>query len=328
MFMDISFASPSAIVDKCNWETSGRADRRWSWFADRPGTKERENQSRGVLDPQHFMGILMMCLGVICLSMSDAIAKYLTPTYSPFQIIFLRNLIPLPLAVIVAVAAGGAGAIRSFSPAIHLLRGILWLSAAVLYFSGLRDLPLAEASALVFVAPVFITILSSCFFREKVGCRKWLALLVGFAGVLTIIRPGAETFQPASLLPLVSAFFSALLLLSARYIDPRESGWTLVLYLNSTSALLSGLMMPFVWTPVRIDDVWLFLGIAVVGTAGMTFMTQAFRLAPATIVAPLDYAGLLWSTLLGWLCWNETPDAAALLGATMIILSGVASLRH
>ncbi|MBY5533726.1 DMT family transporter [Rhizobium leguminosarum] len=326
--MHILFEWPSTISRPSKWMMSGRVHLRSSWLTGRHRTKKRKDQPRRALDPRHFMGILMMCAGVICLSVSDAIAKYLTPTYSPFQIIFLRNIIPLPLAVIVAVGAGGAGAVRSFSPATHLLRGVLWLAAAVLYFTGLRDLPLAEASALVFVVPIFITILSSCLFRENMGCQKWVALLVGFAGVLTIIRPGAETFQLASLLPLVSAFFSALLLLSARYIDPRESVWTLLLYLNSTSALLSGLMMPFVWVPVQVGDMWLFLGIAVFGTAGMTLMTQAFRLAPATIVAPLDYAGLLWSTLLGWLFWNETPEGAALLGATMIIVSGVASLRQ
>lgn len=265
----------------------------------------------------------MMCAGVACLSVNDAIAKILTAGYSPVQILFLRNLIALPFAFLVALRMGGAGALRSHRPAAHLLRGVLWIGATVLFFTSLMHLPLAEATALVFVAPLFITAISALFLGEVVGWRRWLAVIVGFIGVLIAIRPGGAAFQPVSLLPIATALVYALLMLSARWVDSRESVWTLLLYLTGTGALLSGLLVPFFWTAIRPEDVWLFVAIAVFGTAGMTMMTQAFRLAPATVVAPFDYTALLWATALGWLVWNEIPDSATLIGAAVIIASGV-----
>ena len=268
-------------------------------------------------------GMAMMCVGVACLSVNDALAKALTSTYSPLQILFLRNLVALPFAVLIAVRMGGTAALRSHRPVTHLMRGLLWISAAFLFFSSLKYLALAEATALVFVAPLFITAISALFLREHVGWRRWLALLAGFTGVLIAVRPGAAAFQPASLLPVGTALFYALLMISARWVDRRESVWTLLLYLTGAGALLSCLVVPFVWVPVQPEDYWLFAAIALFGTAGMTLMTQAFRLAPAVVVAPLDYTALVWATAIGWLFWNELPDAPVFVGAAVIVASGV-----
>lgn len=268
-------------------------------------------------------GIALMCAGVACLGVNDAMAKALTANYSPLQILFLRNLIALPAALAIAAAMGGTRALRSHRPAAHLLRGLLWIGAAFLFFTSISVLPLAEATALTFVAPLFITAISAMFLGERVGWRRWLAVTAGFVGVLVIIRPGAAAFQPVSLLPLITAFIYALLMLSARLVDPRESVWTLLLYLTGAGALLSGILVPLVWLPVRAEDLWLFVAVALFGTAGMTLMTQAFRFAPAVVVAPFDYTMLVWATLLGWYFWGEMLDAAAILGAAIIVASGV-----
>ncbi|SER66024.1 Permease of the drug/metabolite transporter (DMT) superfamily [Tranquillimonas rosea] len=268
-------------------------------------------------------GVAMMCAGVACLSVNDALAKLLVTTYSPLQILFLRNLIALPVAIGLALTMGGPAALRSHRPAAHLVRGGLWIAATILFFTSFMHLGLAEATALIFVAPLFITALSAALLHEQVGPRRWLAVLAGFIGVLIVIRPGTAAFQPVSLLPVSTAFLYALLMLSARWLDPRESVWTMLLYLTGSSALLSAVVVPVVWTPIRLDDLWLFAAIALFGTAGMTMMTQAFRLAPPAIVAPLDYTGLVWATALGWLIWNEVPDRPAVVGASVIIASGL-----
>lgn len=268
-------------------------------------------------------GILLMCGGVACLSVNDAFAKVLSAEYSAVQILFLRNLIALPIAAAIALALGGLPALRSHRPAAHLVRGLLWVTAAYLFFTGLRHLGLAEATTLIFAAPVFITALSALVLREEVGWRRWSAVLVGFLGVLIVVRPGSATFQPASLYPLATALVYAVLMLSARWVDPRETVWTMMLYLVATGALLGGIASLFVWEPVALRHLWLFAGIAVFGTAGMTLMTQAFRLTDAVVVAPFDYTALLWATLLGWLIWTEIPDAFTLLGAAVIIASGI-----
>lgn len=268
-------------------------------------------------------GIIMMCVGVACLCVNDALAKTLTDHYSVIQIQFLRNLIALPFAVLIAVKMGGTAALRSHRPVAHLFRGALWIAATIMFFTSLKYLGLAEATALIFVAPLFITALSSMFFGETVGWRRWLAVLVGFLGVLIAIRPGSSAFQTVSLLPIATAFVYAILMLSARWVDSRESVWTLLLYMTGTGAVLSLFLVFFVWIPVRSGDWGLFIAVAIFGTAGMTLMTQAFRLAPAVVVAPLDYSAIIWATLLGWMFWNEIPDALTFVGTAIIIASGV-----
>lgn len=268
-------------------------------------------------------GIMLMCAGVACLSVNDALAKTLTAHYAPLQILFIRNLIALPIAVAIAWAMGGRAALISHRPGAHLARGVVWVFAASLFFTGLSYLGLAEATTLIFAAPVFITALSALVLKETVGWRRWSAVLAGFAGVLVVVRPGSDAFQAASLFPVATAFFYALLMISARFVDPRDSVWTLMLYLTGAGALFSGLVAPFVWTAVRGEDLWLFSAIAVFGTAGFTMMTQAFRFAPAAVVAPFDYTALVWATGLGFAIWHEVPDALTYAGAAIIIASGI-----
>ncbi|APH74776.1 EamA family transporter [Aquibium oceanicum] len=264
-----------------------------------------------------------MLAGVACLSVNDALAKSLTATYSPVQILFIRNVIALPFALAVAYGMGGAPALRSRRPLAHLARGVLWLAAAVLFFTSIMHLKLAEATALIFAAPFFITAMSALVLRDHVGWRRWSAVIAGFVGVLIVVRPGAASFQPVALLPVATAFLYALLMLSARWLDPRESVWTLLLYLTGAGTLVAALAAPFVWREIQSEHILLFFAISLFGTVGMTMMTQAFRLAPAALIAPLDYTALVWATAFGWLIWREVPDTATFLGAAVIITSGV-----
>lgn len=143
-------------------------------------------------------GIVVMCVGVACLSANDAMAKALTAHYTPLQILFLRNVIALPFTVLIALIMGGRPALKTHRPLTHLLRGVLWVAATMLFFTSFIYLGLAEATALIFVAPVFITVISALFLGERVHIRRWLAVFFGFLGVLIIIRPGGATFQAAS----------------------------------------------------------------------------------------------------------------------------------
>jgi len=270
-----------------------------------------------------FVGIILMLVGVACLTVNDAFAKALTADYTPVQVLFMRNAIALPFAILIVLKMGGRSALRSTKPLAHLLRGVLWLSAAVLFFTSLQYLELAEATALIFVAPVFITALSALLLKEFVGWRRWTAVVVGLIGVIVAVRPGGEAFQPASLLPIATAFFYAMLMISARWVDPRESVWTLMLYVVGAGAFLAAVFAPFVWVPVARGDIILFVGVALSGTCGMTMMTQAFRFAPASVVAPFDYTALIWATLFGWIFWNEIPDMMTYAGAAIIISSGI-----
>jgi drug/metabolite transporter (DMT)-like permease len=156
-----------------------------------------------------------------------------------------------------------------------------------------------------------------------VGWRRWAAVIVGFVGVLIIVRPGAAAFQPASLVVVATAVFYAFIMISARRIDRREGVWTLMFYVVLFPLLFSGLAVPLVWQAPQLAHLPQFFGMAVFGTLGMTLISQAFRLAPAAIVAPFDYTALIWASLLGWLVWGEIPGAWIYAGAAVIIASGI-----
>lgn len=267
--------------------------------------------------------IATICIGVVCLVLNDAMAKWLTAHYAPLQIIFLRNLVALPLIATIALSIGGRSALRSLYLAIHAIRGILMVGGAYTFFRGLKILPLAEATSLVFAAPIFITALSVPLLGEHVGWRRWIAVLVGFAGMLIIVRPGAAAFQPASLFVIATAMLYALFMISARWINREENVWTMMFYVVLFPMLFSGLVVPLEWEAVHASHMLHFLGMALFGTLGLTLIGHAFRLGPAAIVAPFDYTALIWASLLGWLIWGELPDAWTYAGAVVIAASGI-----
>ena len=251
--------------------------------------------------------IVVMCLGILCLGVNDALAKWLTSSYPPIQIIFLRNLLAMPMITAIVLWTGGSRALRTRRPGIHAFRGLLLIGGGYTFFRGLEVLPLAEATSLIFAAPIFITALSVPLLREPVGWRRWAAVIVGFLGVLIIVRPGAAAFQPASLFVVGTAMFYALGMISARWIGRSEDVWTMMFYIVLFPLLFSGLMVPFVWEPPDMAHLPLFLGLAVFGTLGMTLITQAFRLASAAIVAPFEYTAMFWAVVWAWVFLSDAP---------------------
>lgn len=267
--------------------------------------------------------IAVMCAGVSCLSVSDALAKWLVANYDPIQIVFLRNVVALPIVGAFILASRGRTALATSHLRVHVLRGLLSVGAALAFFSALGILPLAEATSLVFAAPLFITALSVPLLGEHVGWKRWMAVIVGFAGVLVIVQPGAATFQAASTLPLAAALLYALIMLSTRWIDRSESTWTMMFYMSLFPTLFSGLaVLPF-WRALQIADLPFIVAIALFGTIGVTLISHAFRLGHAAVVAPFDYTALIWASLLGWLVWGEIPGGWTWAGAVVIIASGI-----
>ena len=273
--------------------------------------------------PSRALAIGTMCLGVLLLVVNDALAKWLVARYSPFQVILVRSLTALPLVVALVLWADGRAGLRSARPAVHLWRGLLALGAASTFILSLRTLPLAEATALFAAAPLVVAALSAPLLGERVSAWQWVAVAAGFAGVMVITRPGTATFQSASLLVLVATALYALIMLTAKWIDQRDGARTVMLYLTLAATLLSSFAALLPWPEPQALDALLFLAMAVAGTLGVTLLTQAFRLAPAAVVAPFDYTALLWAGGLGWLVWNDAPDAPTLVGAAIIIASGI-----
>jgi len=260
---------------------------------------------------------------VLFLCLSDAAAKLLTDRYSPPQILFLRALIALPAVMALALALGGRRALRTRHPGLHLARGALNVVSAWFFYLGLRAMPLAETTAISYAAPMFVTALSVVLLKERVDGPRWLALAAGFTGVLIIVQPGSASFQPAALLPLSTALLYAIMMITARAIGQGESMLTTMFYIVAAQAAASAVLAPWFWLPVQSADLPAFAGVAVFSTLGLTLITQGFRIGPASVVAPYDYTGLLWATLLGWLVWGDTPGLAVCVGALFIAASGV-----
>lgn len=269
------------------------------------------------------LAILAICAGVAFLVANDAVAKVLTDRYPPIQIVFLRNLIAVPIIAALILAMFGRQAMRSNHLPLHALRGMLMTLGAWMYFTGLIYLPLAESTALVFSAPIFITALSVPLLGEHVGWKRWSAVLLGFVGVLVIVQPGGATFQMAALLPVGTALCYAIFMMSARWIGRGERLWTMMFFAMFFPMLYAAPMAMAFWEPVQAADIGLFLAIAAFGSFGLALIGQAFRLAPAAVVAPFDYTALIWATGLGWLIWSDIPGMTTIIGAAIIVLSGV-----
>ncbi|CAB3871881.1 hypothetical protein LMG26689_03027 [Achromobacter animicus] len=268
-------------------------------------------------------GIACVAGGIFFLTLSDANAKWLGASYNPLQILFLRALIALPFVTALALWLGGRRVLRTTHPGLHLTRGAINVVSACCFYLGLQALPLAEATAIAFAAPLFVTALSVLILKERVDGKRWLAVLAGFAGVLIVVRPGTQAFQAATLLPLTTALLYAVMMITARGINRAEGMLTTTFYIVLGQLVCSAIGLPWVWRAPAMDDLPYFGGVALFSTLGLALITQGFRIGPASVVAPFDYTGLVWATILGWIFWREAPDAYAYLGAVFIAGSGV-----
>ena len=268
-------------------------------------------------------GIACILGGIFFLTISDSLAKWLGAHYAPIQLLFLRGLLALPVVCVLVLMHGGRRALRTRYLGTHMLRGAINVGSACCFYLGLTLLPLAETTAIAFAAPLFVTALSVIALGERVDARAWVAVLIGFLGVLIVVRPGMSGFQPAALLPLVTALGYAVMMVSARRIGAEESMLTTMFYIAFAQVIVSAVPQAWFWRPVQMEHAVGIAGIALFSTLGLGLITQGFRIAPASVVAPFDYTGLLWATLFGWLIWGELPDVWAYAGAALIAGSGL-----
>lgn len=267
--------------------------------------------------------ILLMCLGALMLVMNDTSAKWLLDRYDPFQITFVRSVITVPMIVTVILMKDGITGLgtRRFAP--HALRGFLVLAATYCFFNALKVLSLADATALFFAAPIFITALSVPLLGDKVGPRRWAAVFAGFVGVMIIVQPSAETFQPASLFAVGTALVYAFIMISSRWLHSDDTMRTVVFYLSALPAVYSSFVLFGEWPVITGTDLAVFVAMAVFWSFGVAVVSEAFRTAPAAVVAPFDYSALIWASLVGWLVWGTIPDMTTYLGAVIIAASGI-----
>ncbi|WP_366555521.1 DMT family transporter [Aquibaculum sediminis] len=286
-----------------------------------PPTVTAEQQGRG---DRTLNGIAMMLIAVSLFSLMDGFVKWLGDDYPTMQIVFFRSLFAfIPLAFIIHRMGGMSSALRVRRPGGHLLRCLCGTAAMSLLFYAYSQMKLADAVAISFAAPLFITLLSVPMLGEKVGMRRWLACLVGFVGVVIMIQPGPGVFQVIALVPLLGALFNALAMIYVRSLSRTETNASIIFWFTVSTTLLSGAFMPIQWVmPVGWD--WgLLIMVGLLGGGAQIAMTAAFSRGAVAVIMPFKYTSMLWAVLTGWLIWGETPGLHIWLGWPLVVLSGL-----
>jgi drug/metabolite transporter (DMT)-like permease len=270
-----------------------------------------------------FRGIALILASTIFLGCSDVTAKYLSATLPSIEIAWIRFLVFATIMVPAMAPGTRLYALQSRRPGLQVMRGIALLASSLFFISGLRFLPIAEASATGFIAPLFVTALSIAFLGEKVGVRRWLATITGLIGVLIILRPGTNAFHPAAVFPIVSALAWACTLIMTRMMSGRERAVTTMTYSAITGVCILSALVPLVWVTPSWHDILFGIFIGVASTAGQWIVVLAFRYADASVLAPFSYTQLVWVSILGFFVFGEIPDIWTIGGAAVIVASGL-----
>jgi drug/metabolite transporter (DMT)-like permease len=267
-------------------------------------------------------GVPLLLAAVTIFSVSDALAKHLGQFLPPVEVAWMRYATFLLLTLAPAVR-GGSAAFRSRAPGLQVLRGLALVGSALSFMAALRFLPLAEATAINFVSPVFITALSIPILGEVVGVRRWAAVAVGLAGVLVIVRPGGGAYGAEVLLPVLTAASWALAVVATRKMAGADRPATTLFWSAAVGFAVLSALLPFDFVAPTAGQVGLGLLLGLIASAGQWLIVLAYRHAGASVLAPFSYFQLLSSALLGFLAFGAVPDRWTLVGAGVIAASGL-----
>jgi drug/metabolite transporter (DMT)-like permease len=268
------------------------------------------------------LGISITVIGGLCFAIQDAGIKWLTAEVAVLQVLFLRSLFGIVFLGASTLFSGERISLKVDRPWLLAARTAINILCWVLFFYGLKYLPLATAVALFFSFPLFLTILSVPMLGETVGIRRILAIIVGFIGVLLITNPATGLSIPA-LLMLGAAFGWAIAASLTRILGEKENTTTLLFYTLLGFIVILLIPQYWVWGALELDDYLLVTGVAFFGVIAQFAVTKAYTIASPSLIAPFEYTALIWSALLGYLLWNDIPDAYAISGAVLILGSGI-----
>lgn len=275
-----------------------------------------------------FIGIGLTCLAMAIFSAMDGLSKLLTAQFPPPQIAWSRFLFILLFLTPVVLFRGGARKLRSTRPPLQIARGFCMLFSALLFIFGLSYLPIADATSIGFVSPLFVTALSIPILNEKVGIRRWSAVLVGFVGILVLVRPGSSSFTAAGFFPVASSACWALGLIITRIMQSSDSVLTTLAWSTGVGFIaLTPIALPL-WHPPSAES-WALLAVAaLLSMIGQLFLISAFRFAPASLLAPFSYTQIVWATLIGLFVFGTVPDPHTGIGAAIVVASGLYILHR
>ncbi|MGD8310832.1 MAG: DMT family transporter [Chromatiales bacterium] len=265
-------------------------------------------------------GAIWMTASAVAFSCMGILVKHVGAELDSFQIAFFRLFFGF-LVLLPALARDGFRPLRTRRPALHGLRAVLGISAMFCMFYAITHIPLAHAVALSFAKPLFIIVLAVMVLGERVRWRRWAATVIGFIGVLIMLRPGTGGFDPVGLTALAAAFFVACAVILVKLMSKTESTLTMLAWFAGGATLLAAIPLPFVWrTPDPEQWAMLFL-IGLLGTLAQTCIIRAYKIGEATAVAPFDYSRIVFAGILAYFVFGELPDIWSVVGAAIIVAS-------
>jgi drug/metabolite transporter (DMT)-like permease len=295
---------------------------------------------------QSARGILYLCFGVFIFSLQDAIIKQVSGAYALTEVVFIRSCVGLPILLALVHKEVGWRALFAAGLLPLALRALIMFGAYTAYYMAFPALPLADAVALYFTVPLFVTALAGPVLGEHIGWKVWAAVLLGFVGVLEMLQPGTGLFEPAALLSLISAALYGCAMLMARKMGNRLPTSVMAFYQNSFFLLGSGLAAAILhalgivrathpsvaflvrpWIVPTFADGILICICGVVAAVGTMFLTAAYRVARSSTVTPFEYTGILWAPLWGYLFFSEVPKFTTFVGAAVILVAGLIAMR-
>jgi drug/metabolite transporter (DMT)-like permease len=269
------------------------------------------------------LGILYMVGATIVFAVSSAVSKWLVASYPIGEVLFTRTVVALLTCALFIMPQTGLAVFRTRRLGHHVLRSVSQGCSQTFLLIAFSLMPLAGATAINFSSPLFATLASALLLKEAVGLARWLALLVGFGGVLIVTEPGAGAFQVGALFALANAVLYGSVTAGVRGMTTTESAQTLTLYQLALLTAFFTLLLPLGWTsPTPVDAAWIvFNGVS--NAVGQYWWTRALHLAPASAVAPFNYLSLIWASILGFAVWGDVPTVSLVIGSAVVVASGL-----
>jgi drug/metabolite transporter (DMT)-like permease len=260
----------------------------------------------------------------LAFTIMNVFAKLLSANHSVIEIAFYRNLIAsMPFLILIfGIGRRDILVIRS-KPAVVAFRAILGSFTLMMTFSAYALMPMADTTVFLFTSSLFIPVLGVIFLSERVGPYRWTAVIVGFIGVVVMMRPSGDTYLLGATVALVAALMQATMSIVLRYLGGHESAETISFYFFVIGTFITALALPFVAVRPSLGEVPLLFGVGLSGAAAQWLYSTAFRNAPAAIVSVFNYSSILWATLFGWLIWSDIPLPTVFVGAAIVIASNV-----
>ena len=252
----------------------------------------------------------------------NVFAKLLSVNHSVIEVAFYRNLIAsVPFLIMVFVLGDRDILVIRSKPALVASRAVFGSITIVTTFAAYSLMPMADTTALLFTSSLFIPVLGVIFLKERVGPYRWTAVIVGFSGVLIMLKPTGDIYALGIAVAMVAAFMQASLQVVLRYLGGHERPETVTFYFFVIGTLVTALPLPFVVVRPTLAEIPLLFGVGLSGAAAQWLLSTAFKNAPAAIVTVFNYSGIVWATLVGWMIWNEWPWPAVFAGAAIVIAS-------